>query len=902
MVKNINIGFQPTKEFGNINNSLVVHSSSSLTNSFQCVFCQELASFQRGDFNKFQTHLKTVHRAWSEFDVLFAINLIDRSEKDEIIRKAIMKVKMTLEKREEEIKQQSMYMNFTKGINQSVKLITKQYETNSENSNALVVHSSSSLANNFQCVLCKELASFQRKDFSKFQTHLETVHRAWAQCDVLFAINFIDRSEKDDIIRKAIMKVKMTLRKEDDNKQQSTCIDLTNDSDKVIPKLYEPIHIDRKSSETDKFKSTEVFVVMDSTSDDINLESLEETFETCTSPSNSIIANGFGSLRWSIKPSNYHCLKCGRIFNTKRGLFRHKEKRKHDCGESAASKIWSCEKCGHIFTEKKYFKRHTESRKYSCETKCVKCNQEFKLPSELRYHVKRCGVLDHHDARIVKCEKCRKMFASRNALEGHERRKYGCETICKKCNKRCKRPRDLVMHMKRIDCVKINYKCEDCSKEFPNRTRFKVHRARKNSCFKVQSSKFKCEDCPKEFKTIRLFDTHKRRRRGCSKFNPTCDNCFRWFGDMTRLELHKKKKKTCKKMFACPKCGKLIEESKYEKHSTGYGCNKEVDLKCIDCLKTFTNKRIARKHYERNAEQKVTCRKRFECEKCGKKMSEERSKAHRCYRPVQKYDKKCNKCLRNFSTRQSAERHKSIYDKCRIRKQCEQCKRKIREVNYQNHITKHCVYLESEFKCPDCLSILINKKCAMRHVMNKEAACHKRIACFKCGKKFREELYKTHKTWDKICLKDEEKCNTLKQFVCKGCQKQFVKENDLIHHQKKNRRCLAFNPNISFKRTKLIHSEYVSKEIKSKPIPINKREYESDEKHKLMDETKTYNHKNVKNNDINDKVTKVDTFETKKKQTVAGVSISCGECDNKFHSLMQLMVHKQKQECAASKL
>merc|ERR1719320_44212 len=60
--------------------------------SFYCVFCREIASLRMGDFPQFQQHMEGVHKVYYEYDILLAVNFIERSEKDTIIERVKRKV------------------------------------------------------------------------------------------------------------------------------------------------------------------------------------------------------------------------------------------------------------------------------------------------------------------------------------------------------------------------------------------------------------------------------------------------------------------------------------------------------------------------------------------------------------------------------------------------------------------------------------------------------------------------------------------------------------------------------------------------------------------------------------------------------------------------------------------
>merc|ERR1719318_505642 len=53
--------------------------------TFFCVFCRDIVSLAVGNLVQFKTHMETGHQIFYEFDILLALNFIDRKEKEKII-------------------------------------------------------------------------------------------------------------------------------------------------------------------------------------------------------------------------------------------------------------------------------------------------------------------------------------------------------------------------------------------------------------------------------------------------------------------------------------------------------------------------------------------------------------------------------------------------------------------------------------------------------------------------------------------------------------------------------------------------------------------------------------------------------------------------------------------------
>jgi len=289
-------------------------------------------------------------------------------------------------------------------------------------------------------------------------------------------------------------------------------------------------------------------------------------------------------------------------------------------------------------------------------------------------------------------------------------------------------------HMqKKFSCER---RCEKCGKEFSMAGELRAHQKMKKECVKQT---YKCEDCPKEFLTLSLFKIHKSRRRTCKKQDLKCDNCLKWFSNSTSLKNHKNRENPCQKVVTCEKCGKLLKESKYEKHLSANRCSAPMSMSCKNCLKTFKTKPSARTHYKRIESGEKVCIKRIRCDKCKRRMKEQDFDKHAQKNNCVLVD--CERCGETFTASQ--------LKKHMMRK---------RMCNPQQGFAQ-TVQETEKIKCDICEETFDNLRNAKHHIK----AVH-----------------------------------NAEQFPCVGCDRIFTSEKYLIFHKKRNKNCPEFNPDLIY--------------------------------------------------------------------------------------------------------
>ena len=119
-----------------------------------------------------------------------------------------------------------------------------------------------------------------------------------------------------------------------------------------------------------------------------------------------------------------NCEYCKASFKTKTSLNNHKVKAKYCLiiqGKTVIDdKTLLCDKCDKIFSSKNYLETH----KYICkgkniiEFKCEYCDKILSSKQNLETHTKKCETIK--EEKVFKCIYCNKILSSKQMLENHK--------------------------------------------------------------------------------------------------------------------------------------------------------------------------------------------------------------------------------------------------------------------------------------------------------------------------------------------------------------------------------------------------------------------------------------------------------------------------------------------------
>ena len=263
-----------------------------------------------------------------------------------------------------------------------------------------------------------------------------------------------------------------------------------------------------------------------------------------------------------------------------------------------------CEFCAMKFSRWDSYKRH-KLRKHDSSDKnvCWTCGMKYDNAGALMKHIgdgPECNS-------SLKCEKCATTFSRMSDLKRHK--KSTIKVTCDICGKEACNGKVLKDHIKsehedpvnklkchlllKEDCDGLQdmedskfYKCEQCSKEFINHKRLKlhevIHRTEKN---------FKCDICNTIFRWKSSLIKHKKtmmKTDGAPNLSCTiCDIQFCTGKDVKSHNIF-----VHRKQFSCKICGQSFTLKK----SLELHVKNRVSISCRDCGNIFCNKRAHTRH------------------------------------------------------------------------------------------------------------------------------------------------------------------------------------------------------------------------------------------------------------------------------------------------------------------
>ena len=162
---------------------------------------------------------------------------------------------------------------------------------------------------------------------------------------------------------------------------------------------------------------------------------------------------------------SHKCDLCGKVFKTKNGCTKHKQK-DHE------GKRYKCDSCDYTSKGSEGLKRHIrivhEGKFYQCE----QCGKQLTTEEGLQTHVKTI----HENIRDIQCDICGKHFASKKRLSTHKVQTHGDKKhVCDSCGMRFRSKANLKTHEDVVHKGIKNFKCTYCGLSFPRDFTLRSH-------------------------------------------------------------------------------------------------------------------------------------------------------------------------------------------------------------------------------------------------------------------------------------------------------------------------------------------------------------------------------------------------------------------------------------------
>ncbi|XP_073537041.1 uncharacterized protein [Phyllobates terribilis] len=294
--------------------------------------------------------------------------------------------------------------------------------------------------------------------------------------------------------------------------------------------------------------------------------------------------SGVINQRGQIVMKKFSCSQCGKCFNRKSNLSKHK---KSHTGE----KPFSCKECGKCFNEKSDLFRHQRIHTGEKPFSCPQCGKYFNQKPGLVRHQR-----IHTGAKPYSCSKCGKCYNVKSNLVRHEWVHTGMKPFsCSECGKLYTDKSTLIKHQY-IHIGAKPYSCSECVKCFNRKSNLDRHQRTH-----VSEKPYSCSECGKCFAGISDLVTHQRIHTGEKPYS--CSECGKCFAGKSDLVAHQRIH-TGEKPFSCSECGKCFNQKsnlvRHQRTHTG-----EKPFSCSECGKYFTRKSSLHNHQKAHSDEKA---------------------------------------------------------------------------------------------------------------------------------------------------------------------------------------------------------------------------------------------------------------------------------------------------------
>ncbi|XP_073450528.1 uncharacterized protein [Aquarana catesbeiana] len=197
---------------------------------------------------------------------------------------------------------------------------------------------------------------------------------------------------------------------------------------------------------------------------------------------------------YHIDKGPFSCPVCGKLFQKKKKLYRHKVTHTDE-------KPYSCSECGKCFSQNRGLTLHMRLHIGNKRFQCTECGKGFSEKQYLLAHQRH-----HTGERPYTCLECGKSFIWKASLARHKILHTGVRPhACSECGKSFVRKEVLIAHQ-RSHTDEKPYSCLRCGKCFSQKAHLREHQT-----IHTEERPFSCSVCGKTYKRKVHLTEHQRK-------------------------------------------------------------------------------------------------------------------------------------------------------------------------------------------------------------------------------------------------------------------------------------------------------------------------------------------------------------------------------------------------------